>query len=149
MSKYNEKSLDIVLEDNADFGLRLTLSSITEECDSHPVSGEQINCRDVETPIDLTTITFSGSISKSLDEGSATIENFTFIVNDATSGQVEMTLTKAQVKALVTQASSERSASNPRQRFLGYYDVMSFESQANVNTRIMQGRVYISDGVTD
>lgn len=144
----DEKTLDIVLEDGADFGYRLTLVEVEEVCTNHPVTGEAINCKEVESPIPITDVTFSGKISKSLDEGSTPLLSFTFTIESATKGVLRMSLTDTQVKSLVTQASTERDKYNPRLRFLGYYDIISTHTPSSVDTRLMQGKVYISDGVT-
>lgn len=149
MSYLNEKTLDIVLEDNTDFGFRLTFKDISQNCTEHPVTGEQINCVDVENDLDITDLTFEGDISLSLDEPSTALVSFTFTTVSALEGILDMTLTAAQIKGLVTQASSTRDKYDPRRRFLGYYDVNSVDSISGITTRLLQGTVYVSDGVTD
>ena len=148
MSFLDEKTFDIVLEANTDFGYKLTLIKVEEQCTNHPVTNVPINCVEVETPIDVTLFTFTGNISTSLDEGSASQASFTFSKPDPTGGVVQMVLSNTIIKTLLPLASATRDTYNPRVRFLGYYDVMVLDSATNANTRVLQGKVYVSDGVT-
>lgn len=145
----DNKTLDLVLEDNTNFGFLLSLYNTTEECTNHPVTGELINCVEVDTPLDVTGFAFAGKIAKSLEEGSLELTSFIFDIVEAPTGRVMMQLTETQIKNLVTNADAKRDIYNPRLRFLGYYDVNTTDLENTTVTRIMQGKVFISDGVTD
>lgn len=149
MAFLNEKTFDMVLEDGTDFGYKLTLTEVSEVCSEHPVTKEPINCVPVRTPIDIANLTFSGNISLSLDEGSTSAASFTFTKINVLGGVVQMTLSKALIDTLIPQASSTRDKYNTRVRFLGYYDVVVLDTSTTSSTRILQGKVYVSDGVTD
>lgn len=147
MSLLDQKTYDIILEEGADFGMRLRLKETEENCTNHPVTGQPENCVEVETPINLTNMLFAGSIATSLDDGSNPIGTFGFQKTDPVNGVVDMSMSRASIVALAPYASSVRDKYNPRVRFLGYYNVEVTDVEADVVTRIMQGKVYLSDGV--
>ncbi|CAM0080217.1 L-shaped tail fiber protein assembly [Vibrio phage D51] len=146
MSYLDNKTLDIVLEENSDFGFKLTFTEVNTVCDSHPVSGEDTNCREVSAPLDVSGLTFYGNISPSLDDGASVLAAFSFSVLGAASGFIEMTLDQATVNSL--SANRPNLPDSQRKRQIGYYDVISVDPNSNTTTRILQGKVYVSDGVT-
>lgn len=146
MSYLDNKTLDIILEENTDFGFKLTFTQVTTTCDTHPVSGEDTNCREVTEPLAVTGLTFSAEISATLEDGAPVLASFAFSTLGAPNGVIEMTLAKTIVNTL-----SENRGNVPasvRKRLIGYYDVISVDPNSNTTTRIMQGKVYVSDGVT-
>ncbi|AXQ66749.1 tail protein [Vibrio phage vB_VpS_PG07] len=147
MSVLDQKTYDIILEEGADFGLRLRLKETELQCTQHPVTGNDENCVEVETPINLTYQEFTGSIADSLEDSATDIGSFTFQKTDAVNGVVDMSLGRAEVTAMLPYAQPTRDKYSPRIRFLGYYDVLVRDTQSDVVTRIMQGKVYFSDGV--
>lgn len=146
MSYLDNKTLDIVLEENTDFGFKLTFTEVNTECDTHPVSGEETNCREVSAPLDVSGLTFYGNIATSLDDGSTTLAAFAFSVLGAANGFVEMTLDQATINTIA--ANRPNLPDSQRKRQIGYYDVISVDPNSNTTTRILQGKVYVSDGVT-
>lgn len=99
-------------------------------------------------PINLTGYTFKGVIKESLDPEAALLETFTITVLDAANGVVAVNLSKTQTANLTTKASKIRDKYNPRLRFVGYYDIIMTKTNSNTNFRVLEGKVYISDGVT-
>ncbi|QZI88104.1 hypothetical protein SIPHO035v1_p0013 [Vibrio phage 234P7B] len=147
MSYLNEKTLDIVLEEYADFGYQLRFSQVNEECTPHPVTGEPTNCKEVSAPLPVDTLVFTGSISDSLGDDRVILEDFTISMISAAGGVIEMILSKAQVIALAGARPISQKAGE-RQRLIGYYDLICFDAAGDVTTRIIEGKVYVSDGVT-
>ncbi|QAY02229.1 tail protein [Vibrio phage VspSw_1] len=147
MSVLDQKTYDIILEEGADYGLRLRLKETELQCTENPVTGAQENCVEAENPINLTFQEFSGTIADSFEETATEIGNFSFQKTDAVNGVVDMSLGRAEVLAMLPYAQPTRDKYNPRIRFLGYYDVLVRDTQSDVVTRIMQGKVYFSDGV--
>jgi len=145
----NNKTINLMLEDNTNFGILITLFNTEEEFTAHPVTGEPLKVTDIDTPLDLDYFTFSGKISKSLEEGSPPLVSFTFEVINAATGALSIYLSEAEVKSLVPLADTKRDIYNPRLRFLGYYDINMTSTETNNIDRLMQGKVFISDGVTD
>lgn len=146
MSYLDNKTLDIVLEENTDFGFRLTFHEATTECTEHPVTGEDTNCVEKRIPLPVTGLSFSGNIADSLEDDMTILASFSFSLLDAPSGIIEMTLSKDIVNTI---AAVRDSSTKDRLRLVGYYDVVSLDSSADITTRIMQGKVFVSDGVTD
>lgn len=147
MSVLDQKTYDIILEEGADFGLRLRLKETELQCTQNPVTGNDENCVEVENPINLTYQEFSGVIADSFESDADTIGNFSFQKTDTVNGVVDMSLGRAEVLAMLPYAKPTRDKYNPRIRLLGYYDVLVRDTQSDVVTRIMQGKVYLSDGV--
>ncbi len=147
MSYLNEKTLDIVLEEYADFGYQLTFQEVTQQCSEHPVTGEPTNCKDVASILPVDSLTFSAEISDNLTDDRNLLDSFTISMAFAPDGIIEMTLTKEQIVALAVNRPNNQKAGE-RMRLIGYYDLVSLDPSADVTTRLMQGKVYISDGVT-
>lgn len=149
MSFLNEKTLDLELEEGANFGIKLTFEEVTQECVEHPVTGELTNCKDVSSYIDLTDLTFQADIRKTLEEGSPVLGSFTFVINGPIGGEADMLMSTGEIADLGLLADDKRDTFNPRLRFLGYYDVVTHDVVSLLDTRILQGKVYINDGVTE
>lgn len=147
MSYLDNKTLDIVLEENTDFGFRLTFTEVNTECDTHPVTGEETNCKEVRSTIDVSGLTFAGSISDSLGDDANELASFSFSTLGATDGLVEMLLDIAVINSIA--GNRPNMSPSERKRLLGYYDVISVDTNSNTTTRILQGKVYMSDGVTN
>ncbi len=104
-----------------------------------------------EVPVNLTGYSLRGTIKSSLDENAEVLANFKTHVIDAAQGAAVISLSIADTTNIGEKASKERDKYNPRQRFAGYYDILMTRDVigSEVNSfRIMEGKVYISDGVT-
>lgn len=131
--------IDLVIDENVPYGVLMQFMDVDDS--TNPPT---------ETPVNLTNFTLKASIAKDLN-GSAPILSFTAATVEATGGIASLTLTKANVTTLAAAASQERDTYNPRLRFAGYYDVLMTRSPSTgepSSTRVMEGKVYISDGVT-
>lgn len=131
------KMVDLSVEANIPYGLLMQFEDVETLLDSENI-----------VPINLTGATFKGAIKDSLDPGAALLETFTITVIDAASGVVAVSLSKTQTANLTTKASKTRDKYNPRLRFVGYYDIIMTKTSSNTNFRVLEGKVYISDGVT-
>lgn len=131
------KMVDLSVEANIPYGLLMQFEDVETLLDSESI-----------VPINLTGATFKGAIKDSLDPGAALLETFTITVIDAASGVVAVSLSKTQTANLTTKASKTRDKYNPRLRFVGYYDIIMTKTSSNTNFRVLEGKVYISDGVT-
>ncbi|XAG95869.1 L-shaped tail fiber protein [Kononvirus KKP3711] len=131
------KMVDLSVEANIPYGLLMQFEDVETLLDSENI-----------VPINLTGSTFKGAIKASLDPGAALLETFTITVVDAASGVVAVSLSKTQTANLTTKASKIRDKYNPRLRFVGYYDIIMTKTSSNTNFRVLEGKVYISDGVT-
>lgn len=129
--------VDLSVEANIPYGLLMQFEDVETLLDSENI-----------VPINLTGSTFKGAIKASLDPGAALLETFTITVVDAASGVVAVSLSKTQTANLTTKASKTRDKYNPRLRFVGYYDIIMTKTSSNTNFRVLEGKVYISDGVT-
>lgn len=131
------KTVDISIEANTPYTLLMQFADV-----------EDLNGITSSTVIDLTGCTFAGSIKADLNSGSPILENFTITLVDAPRGIVSVGLSKAQTVTLASKASSLRDKYNPRLRFLGYYDIVLTKASTSTSFRVLEGKVYISDGVT-
>lgn len=131
------KMVDLSVEANIPYGLLMQFEDVETLLDSENI-----------VPINLSGSTFKGAIRASLDPGAALLETFTITVVDAASGVVAVSLSKTQTANLTTKASKIRDKYNPRLRFVGYYDIIMTKTSSNTNFRVLEGKVYISDGVT-
>ncbi|MFP9048724.1 hypothetical protein, partial [Enterococcus faecalis] len=89
------------------------------------------------------------SIKSSLEDGAETVASFTTAIVDAAQGVASISLPVSAVTTIASKASKERDRYNPRQRLAGYYDVIITRTavgSAASSFRIMEGKVYISDG---
>lgn len=132
------KMVDLSVEANIPYGLLMQFEDVETLLDSENI-----------VPINLTGATFKGAIKDSLDPGAALLETFTITVIDAASGVVAVSLSKTQTANLTTKASKTRDKYNPRLRFVGYYDIIMTKTSSNTNFRVLEGKVFISDGVTN
>lgn len=130
--------VDLSVEANIPYGLLMQFEDVETLFDSENI-----------VPINLTGATFKGAIKDSLDPGAALLETFTITVIDAASGVVAVSLSKTQTANLTTKASKTRDKYNPRLRFVGYYDIIMTKTSSNTNFRVLEGKVFISDGVTN
>lgn len=104
-----------------------------------------------EVPVNLTGYSLRGTIKSSLDENAEVLANFKTQVINAAQGAAAISLSIADTTNIGEKASKERDKYNPRQRFAGYYDILMTRDVigSEVNSfRIMEGKVYISYGVT-
>ncbi len=129
--------LDLVVDSKIAFAYVLKFQDVT------------VDAFDVTTltDIDITGATFKSSIKDSLDAGSKLITDIDVKVATPKAGIATMTLTKDKVDIIEKAAVKERERFNPRIRFVGYYDViMTMPNKTPI--RILEGKVYINDGVT-
>lgn len=131
------KMVDLSVEANIPYDLVMQFEDVETLLDSENIF-----------PINLTGYTFKGVIKESLDPEAALLETFTITVLDAANGVVAVNLSKTQTANLTTKASKIRDKYNPRLRFVGYYDIIMTKTNSNTNFRVLEGKVYISDGVT-
>lgn len=131
--------VDIILDQNVSYGLMLQFLD-TDDSVNPPL----------DTPVDLTGATLKSSIKDSLETSGVKLADFVVTVINAKGGQASLGLTAATVTTIVNKASKERDKYNPRLRFAGYYDVVMTRGSGATATsfRIMEGSVYVSDGVT-
>uniref|UniRef100_A0AAU8EDW0 LtfC/p132/Gp6 beta-sandwich domain-containing protein n=2 Tax=unclassified bacterial viruses TaxID=12333 RepID=A0AAU8EDW0_9VIRU len=131
--------VDIILDQNVSYGLMLQFMDIDDS--AYPAT---------ETPVNLTGVTLKSSIKDSLESTGVKLADFVVTVVNATQGQASLGLTAATVATIVSKASKERDKYNPRLRFAGYYDVIMTKGTGAAATsyRVMEGSVYVSDGVT-
>lgn len=131
--------VDIVVDENVPYGLLMQFMDYDE---ANPLVG---------TPVNLTGFTLKGSIKGSLEASAPIITNFNASIIDAKQGVASISLPKESVKLLGLAAKNERDKYNARLRFVGYYDVIMTRGPGATATsfRIMEGKVYISDGVTE
>lgn len=132
------KIIDLVIDENVPFGMIMQFSDVDD------ITG-------AETPIDLSDYTLRGSISKTLEDGGAILTSFSTAIVDPDNGVASLALTPTQVALLSANASNIRDRYNPRVRFVGYYDLILTRTSLGADTsstRIMEGKVQISDGVT-
>lgn len=132
------KMVDLSVEANIPYGLLMQFEDVETLLDSENIF-----------PINLAGATFKGAIKDSLDPGAALLETFTITVIDAANGVVGVSLSKTQTANLTTKASKIRDKYNPRLRFVGYYDIIMTKTSSNTNFRVLEGKVFISDGVTN
>lgn len=132
------KMVDLSVEANIPYGLLMQFEDVETLLDSENIF-----------PINLTGATFKGAIKDSLDPGAVLLETFTITVIDAAKGVVAVSLSKTQTANLTTKASKTRDKYNPRLRFVGYYDIIMTKTSSNTNFRVLEGKVFISDGVTN
>lgn len=132
------KTIDLTIDENVPYSLLLAFSD--ENTDVFPTTS---------TPIDLTGFTLRGVIKNSLEANAATIVSFTTSIVDAAQGVANISLTAANTATIAAAASPTRDKFNPRLRFVGYYDIlMTRTGSAPASFRILEGAIYISDGVT-
>lgn len=129
------KTIDMGVEANVPFNWLLQFEDVDD------VTGES-------TRINLTGSTFKGVIKGSLAPGAPVIETFTITLINATLGVVGVSLSKTQTANIATKATTLRDKYNPRLRFVGYYDIIMTKTSTNSNYRVLEGKVFISDGVT-
>ncbi|QXV85261.1 lateral tail fiber assembly protein [Escherichia phage TrudiRoth] len=132
--------IDIVVDEKVPYGLIMQFMDVDDSV--YPPT---------EVPVNLTGYSLRGTIKSSLDENAEVLANFKTYVIDAAQGAAAISLSIADVTNIGEKASKERDKYNPRQRFAGYYDILMTRDVigSEVNSfRIMEGKVYISDGVT-
>lgn len=129
------RTVDLVVDANIDFAYALAFENV-----SNSGFGEQVS------PMDISDLSLRGSISADI-EGTEHLADFSFRTVKPEAGITSIELDKATVKSLVEVADPERDKFNPRLRFVGYYDVIS-SNKGMSDVRILEGKVYISDGVT-
>lgn len=146
MYTQDEKTSDLILEEFADFGVRLTLEDVLTQCTPHPVTGELINCVDTFSPTDLTGATFAADVVDTLEDSGVVLGSFNFtVVGDPSAGVVDMTMSSATIDT-ISAVGGVRDKYDKRLRLVGYYDVVI--TNGGVATRIFQGRILVSDGAT-
>ncbi|AJA41762.1 L-shaped tail fiber assembly [Escherichia phage DT571/2] len=132
--------IDIVVDEKVPYGLIMQFMDVDDSV--YPPS---------ETPVNLAGYSLRGTIKSSLDENAETLASFTTSIIDAAQGAAAISLSVADVTNIGEKASKERDKYNPRQRFAGYYDILMTRDVIGSEVssfRIMEGKVYISDGVT-
>ena len=131
--------IDVVLDENVPYGMIMQYIDVDDS--TNPPT---------ETVINLKDFSLRGSISKDLD-GGPILASFVTSIVDASQGVASISLTKAMVDTLAAAASKERDKYNARLRFIGYYDVIMTRTTIGADSssfRVMEGKVYLSDGVT-
>ncbi|AQT25282.1 tail protein [Providencia phage vB_PreS_PR1] len=130
--------LDLVVDSNIPFAYVLKFQDVTLG-----FNGEVAE----EVDIDITGATFKGSIKTGLDASSTKITDFDAKVVTPKLGIASVSLSKEKVSLLEKAASTDRDKYNQRLRFVGFYDIlMTMPNKQPV--RILEGKVYINDGVT-
>lgn len=132
--------IDIVVDENVPYGLIMQFMDVDDS--TYPPT---------EAPVNLEGYSLRGTIKSSLEESSEVLASFTTRVVDAAQGAAAISLSVADVSNIATKASKERDKYNPRQRFAGYYDILMTRDVVGSEVssfRIMEGKVYVSDGVT-
>lgn len=132
--------IDIVVDEKVPYGLIMQFMDIDDSV--YPPT---------EVPVNLTGYSLRGTIKSSLDENAEVLANFKTRVIDAAQGAAAISLSVADITNIGEKASKERDKYNPRQRFAGYYDILMTRDVIGSEVssfRIMEGKVYISDGVT-
>ncbi|QCQ65653.1 collar tail protein for L-shaped tail fibre attachment [Salmonella phage Sepoy] len=132
--------IDIVVDEKVPYGLIMQFMDVDDSV--YPPT---------EVPVNLTGYLLRGTIKSSLDENAEVLANFKTRVIDAAQGAAAISLSVADVTNIGEKASKERDKYNPRQRFAGYYDILMTRDVIGSEVssfRIMEGKVYISDGVT-
>lgn len=133
--------IDLVIDENVPYGLLMQFMDVDESV--YPNTSE---------PVDLTGFTVKGTIKDSLEDNGIVLANFNTAIIDAKQGVASISLPASAIKAVAAKASKERDRFNPRQRFAGYYDVIMTRTSVGSTSssfRIMEGKVFISDGVTE
>ncbi|WP_417644772.1 hypothetical protein [Citrobacter freundii] len=132
--------IDIVVDEKVPYSLILQFMDVDDSV--YPPT---------EVPVNLTGYSLRGTIKSSLDENAEVLANFKTHVIDAAQGATAINLSIADTTNIGEKASKERDKYNPRQRFAGYYDILMTRDVIGSEVssfRIMEGKVYISDGVT-
>lgn len=132
--------IDIVVDEKVPYGLIMQFMDVDDSV--YPPT---------EVPVNLMGYSLRGTIKSSLDENAEVLANFKARVIDAAQGAAAISLSVADVTNIGEKASKERDKYNPRQRFAGYYDILMTRDVIGSEVssfRIMEGKVYISDGVT-
>ena len=132
--------IDIVIDEKVPYGLIMQFMDVDDSV--YPPT---------ESPVNLTGYSLRGTIKANLDENAETLATFKTSVIDATHGTATISLSISDVTNIGNKASKERDKYNPRQRFAGYYDILMTHNDTGSEVgsfRIMEGKVYISDGVT-
>lgn len=132
--------IDIVVDEKVPYGLIMQFMDVDDSV--YPP---------IEVPVNLTGYSLRGTIKSSLDENAEVLANFKTRVIDPAQGAAAISLSVADVTNIGEKASKERDKYNPRQRFAGYYDILMTRDVIGSEVssfRIMEGKVYISDGVT-
>lgn len=130
------RTVDLRMDANIDFGYLLQFTEVLVDD-----SG-----RETVNPVDLTGFTFKGSISDELQSGKI-LANFDIEIADATKGIVTLFLAKDIVNTLPRRKDSKAEEYNSRLKFVGYYDVVSTNTLGS-QVRILEGKIFISEGVT-
>ena len=132
--------IDIVVDEKVPYGLIMQFMDVDDSV--YPPS---------EIPVNLTGYSLRGTIKASLDEDAETVATFKTRIIDAAQGAAAISLSVGDVNNIGIKASKERDKYNPRQRFAGYYDILMTRDVIGSEVssfRIMEGKVYVSDGVT-
>lgn len=133
------RTVDLTIDENVPFGMLLQFQDIDDSV--YPPTSK---------PVDLTGFTLKGVIRENLENNGAVLATFVTSVVDAKQGVASISLTAATTTDLGNKASSTRDRFNQRLRFLGYYDIIMSRTGGTSPTsfRIIEGAVYLSDGVT-
>lgn len=135
------KTVDLIVEANVAYGMIIQISDITV------TNGINV----ASTPVNITGASFRGSIRKELSSASPIIESFSISVQSPADGVALIRLSKAQTQNIMSKATGQRDKYNPRIRFVGYYDILMTRAPAAgeaLEFRILEGKLYVSDGVT-
>lgn len=129
------RTVDLIIDSNVDFAYTLFFEDSTI-----------LNGVEHSTPMDISNLVLKGSISKDLGSKEKIVDLF-FREVKPESGLVNMELDIESVNRVQNAASDVRDKYSPRLRFVGYYDVLAANASKGF-LRILEGKVYISDGVT-
>lgn len=132
--------IDIVVDEKVPYGLIMQFMDVDDSVYTPS-----------EIPVNLTGYSLRGTIKASLDEDAETLATFKTRIIDAAQGAAAISLSVGDVNNIGIKASKERDKYNPRQRFAGYYDILMTRDVIGSEVssfRIMEGKVYVSDGVT-
>lgn len=132
--------IDLVIDEKVPYGLMMQFLDVDDS--TYPPTN---------TPVKLTGYSIRGTIKTGLDENAETLASFNTKIIDAAQGAIAISLPVEAVDNIGEKATKERDKYNPRQRFAGYYDIIMTRDvigSAISSFRIMEGKVFISDGVT-
>ena len=130
------RTVDLRMDAHIDFGYLLQFTEVLVDDFG----------RETVSPVDLTGFTFKGSISDELQSGKV-LANFDIEIADATKGIVTLFLAKDIVNTLPRRKDSKAKEYNSRLKFVGYYDVV-YTNTLGSQVRILEGKIFISEGVT-
>lgn len=138
MNTTENKNVDLVVDANVPYQVVAKFETV-EFSDT----GRELG----STVIDLSGSSFKGSVFSSLESNKRKLGDLTITTTDAKNGMVVIAMTKAIVDTLAAVTDYPVDKFNPRLRQVGVYDIILTKSD-KTSYRILEGRVFINQGVT-